>query len=301
MSLIMLSGLTILSIFVFMRKLILLLLLVLSLSAFAQHDSAPAIPAYDTVYYGGFEGDKLCTKERLRAITENKLYYIDPTIYAPRYRKYMQTCCNPYHLTYYFIPEDVLGLTGFNPMRCYIAAIDSVIKARFGNTIKTIIAAKADSLFFANIANDTIDIKYCTRQANLWNIENENIFIGAHGEIFHFICPDTLYNKFKQLTNPAAEPVMLMSILIEANGRVSQYKLNYFESDGDIFYADTLKHGKVYDACGLEFLQLAITALQQFTSESSPLYEHWQPALIYEEHVRTWHSIEVIFSEAKKN
>ncbi len=273
-----------------MRQLILLLLLVLSLSAFSQHDSIPPMPAYDTVYYSGFEGDKLCAQERLRAITENKLYYIEPTIYAPRYIKFMQQCCNPYHLTYYFILEDQLGLSGFNPMRCYIAAMDSMIKSKFGNDIKSKIAAKADSLFLVDIANDTIDAKYCTTLASL---TDKGIYTGIHGEILHFICPDSLYNKFKKLTTPVSEPVMLMSLLIEANGRVSQYKLNYFESDGDIFYADTLKHSKVYDACGNEFLQLAITGLQRYTK--------WEPAMVHNVPVRSWHSIEVIFNEFRKN
>jgi len=277
------------SIFVFMRQLILLLLLMLSLTSFAQHDSVPAIPAYDTVYYGGYEVDKPCAKERLRAINENRLYYIEPSIYAPRYIKYMQQCCNPYHLTYYFIPEDKLGLTGFNAMRCYIAVMDSMIKAKLGNNIKTIIAAKADSLFFANIGNDTIDVKYCTTQVS---IKDKDVYSSSHGEIFHFTCPDTLYNKFKRLTNPVAEPVMLMSILIEADGRLSQYKLNYFESDGNIFYADTLKHSKVYDNCGASFLQLAITGLQ---------YTRWKPAMIHKVPVRSWHSVEVRFSQFKKD
>jgi hypothetical protein len=274
-----------------MRQVVLSFFLLLSVHAFAQKDSVPLMPAYDTVYYGGLDMDRFCVREKRRAnfdVHYNKVYFIEVGKRAPRYVQYMQQVCKPYNLMYYFMPEGKLGYAGFNAMRCYIAAMDSLVKAKYGADIKTIVYHRADSCYFANLATDTVNVLYCNTQASL---TATGIVEGAHGEIFHVTCDSALYHTFKKLSSPIAEPIMMVNLLVEATGKVSQYKLNDFESDGTLYYADTIKHSKVYDGCGAAFWQLALNNLQTYTK--------WKPATVDTTHVRTWHNVEVIFEEKK--
>lgn len=274
-----------------MRRLLLIALVLLTLSVNAQKDSIPPIPLYDSVSYGGFEVDKYCSLEKRRANADarsNKLYFIEVGINEPRYSSYMYDLCHVHNLTYYYLPEAQIGYSGFNPIRCYIASMDSAIKAKYGKNIKNTITASADSSFLAHLSNDTVDEKYCLPAS----LKDTAIHLNLNGEIFHVQCDRALYNTFKKLASPVAEPIMLVSLLIEADGKVNHFSLNYFYSEGAVYYGDTIRHSKVYDNCGNEFWQLAMAHLKK--------YPVWQPATIGITPVRTWHNVQVVFEPSPK-
>jgi hypothetical protein len=267
-----------------MRQLVLSVFLFVCFNALAQQDSVFHIPPYDTVYFDGNKNDRDCAIERLRAIKDaraGKLLYVDVGIKPPRYKKYVAAFCKPYNITYYYLPEDKIGLEGFNAIRCYLAASDSMLKVKYGATIKDEINHKADSCFFTNINTDTIDAEYCTTPASL---HMANIKTGAYGEIFHVTCDTLLYNQFKRVAGPLAEPMELITIRIEADGTVSNYHPYYFNAEGTT--QDTVKHIAEYHKCLDEFRQVALTYVKQ--------YNKWQPAMVGIVPVRSWHSLQII-------
>jgi hypothetical protein len=267
-----------------MRQLVLSVFLFICFNALAQQDSVFRIPAYDTVYYDGYKNDRDCAIEKLRAIKDaraGKLQYVDVGIKPPRYKKYIARFCKPYNITYYYLPEERIGLEGFNAIRCYLAASDSMLKVKYGATIKDEINHKADSCFFANITKDTIDAKYCTKLASL-NIAM--VKSSAYGEVFHVTCDTLLYYRFKRLAGPLAEPMQFINLLIETDGTISNYHPYYFNAEGAT--SDTLKHIAEYNGCLEEFRQKALTYIKQ--------YNKWQPAMVDTVPVRSWHSVEIL-------
>jgi len=250
------------------------------------------MPAYDVTYIGGYDVDRYCTLEKRRANTDvnaGKLYFIDVALQRPRYKKYIQQFCNQLHLTYYFLAEDWLGYEGINPMRCYIASMDSAVKVKRGANYKAVIEGKADSCFFANISQDTVEERYCHVIAAF---NDSSIRTNKNGEIFRVKCDSVLYKKFKLLSGPLALPQMIISLCVEPGGKVSKYKLSSFYSEGNIYYCDTLKQSKVYNNCGQLFFNLALETLKKH-----PLLK---PAEINNVNVRTWHNVEVDFIVEKK-
>ena len=249
------------------------------------------MPAYDVTYIGGFDADRYWSVEKKRAnkdINAGKFYFIDVALQKPRYLKYMQQFCNQFHLTYYFFAEDWLGYEGINPMRCYIASMDSAAKVKCGADYKAIIEGKADSCFFAHVAEDTVAERYCHAIAS---VNDTAIRVNKNGEVFRVKCNNTLYHKFKSLTSRVAEPQMVVGLCVEADGKVSKYKLTSFYSDGEIYYCDTLKKSPVFNDCGAAFYNLALETLRK--------HPVWKPAQTGNVNVRTWHNVEVDFTEEK--
>ncbi len=272
-----------------MRKLLFILFLLPAFATHAQKDSIITMPAYDTAYTGGYDVDIFCSLEHKRAVKDikaSRLNFIETGLMEPRYKKYMPWLCKHYHLTYFYLPEDRLGYGGFNPMRCYIAAIDSALKIKLGDSVKIKLAKSADSCFWSHIATDTIDEKYCNVPAA---VPDESIYKNLNGEFFHIKCDTLLYAKFKKLSSQQANPYMLANVLIEADGTVTGYRLKTFMSEGALYYDDTLKYSWVYDGCGKELWQLALKYLKK--------YPKWKPARIGNTYVRTWHNFEVVFEK----
>ncbi|HXP51170.1 MAG TPA: hypothetical protein VN922_14525, partial [Bacteroidia bacterium] len=85
---------------------------------------------------------------------------------------------------------------------------------------------------------------------------------------------------------------MLIWLLVEPDGKITNYKLNCFASEGFIYYDDTIKYSKVYTGCGNDMYQAALKALAKY-----PL---WKPALMENKPVRVWHTVEVVFEEENK-
>jgi|GEM_PF-2126895 hypothetical protein len=277
-----------------MRILPVVFLLLFSFTAFAQTDSAFIIPAFDTASVFSLRVNKPCSSERNRAIKDAKngnLYFFETAIVTPLHTKYMPQVCKSYHLRYFYLSEAKLGYEGFNPLRCYVAAMDSSVKAKYGDSIKARIVAKADSCLWAGVSSDTVEEKYCHIPASL---ADTSIFKNHFGEFFHIKCDSALYRKFKRLSTPMAEPVMLIGLLVEPDGKITSYKLNCFASEGYIYYDDTVKFSRVYDSCGKYLLPVALRALAK--------YPVWKPALMENKPVRVWHTVEVVFEkEDNKN
>ncbi|HWY98043.1 MAG TPA: hypothetical protein VNY36_03055 [Bacteroidia bacterium] len=272
-----------------MRKLLFILFILPACGTYAQKDSALIMPAYDTVNYQGYDVDIFCSLERKRAIRDIKagrLNFIEEAIMEPRYKKDISGICGHYHLTYFYLSEDRLGYGGINPMRCYVATMDSALKAKLGDSVKTKLTRSADSCFWAHIAKDTVDEKYCNVPAA---VPDESIYKNVNGEFFHIKCDTVLFAKFKKLSSQLANPYMFAGVLVEANGKVSTYRLTSFLSEGAVYYADTLKHSWVYDGCGEELWQLALKYLKK--------YPIWKPARLGNANVRTWHSFELVFEK----
>lgn len=247
------------------------------------------MPAYDTTNYQGYDVDIFCSLERKRAIKDIKagrMNFIEEALMEPRYKTDISTICKHYHLTYFYLSEDRLGYGSFNPMRCYVATMDSALKAKLGDSVKTRLTRSADSCFWAHIVNDTIDEKYCNVPAA---VPDESIYTNVNGEFFHIKCDSVLFAKFKKLSSQLANPYMYARVLVQADGKATAYKMVSFLSEGAVYYADTLKHSWVYDGCGEELWQLALNHLKK--------YPVWKPARLSTTYVRTWHNFELVFEK----
>ncbi len=254
----------------------------------AQTDSAFLLMPCDTVCNFNYSVDKPCATERQRAINDahaGKYYFIESAINTPLHLKYMPAICKANNLRYYFMSESRLGFEGFNPFRCYMAAMDSILKLHYGNWYKIQITAKADSCLMANIITDTVNEAYCTPA----RLSDNNIHVSSKGEFFQAHYDTALYNKFKHVAGPLAVPYMIIQLLIEPDGKVSAYKLISFESEGVIYYKMGRSYSLVYNNCGSQFYNLA--------KQTLAAYSHWQPALINNVPVRVWHTVQVVFEQ----
>lgn len=272
------------------RSLLFTVLLCVCGMAYSQTDSLPYIPVYDTVMYETATVDRLCRLERERAVTDagnNKLYFTDPAIYRPRYARFMSLLCRPYHLTYWWVPEARLGYAGFNPLRCYVAAADSVVKQRYGAYFKAMLVARADSFFLAQLHTDTLDEQYCNPRPTL---HNDSIYSTPYGEFFHTPVDTTLYNKYVALSRTHVPPFMDVNLFIDTTGTVRAYRLLHFFSACDVYYTDTLQHTTVYGGCGNDFWQQALALLKK--------YPQWKPGYIGSTPVKTWHRVRIFFTPA---
>ena len=147
-----------------MRISLLILLSLSSLSGFSQSDSLPTVPIYDSIMFDDPHIDRFCNIERKRAMQDlqkNKLYFIEVLVDTPKYYRYMPQECKKYNFTYFFIPERILGFSGFNPMRCYMQRMDSAIEARNGQWAKESIIGAAQNVC---AENDTPAEQYKTSE-----------------------------------------------------------------------------------------------------------------------------------------